>query len=57
MEISSMTVEQLKIGIANKSLVLHKKKIYTSEEWSQIKEAERQEEHYDLLQLTKKIQL
>lgn len=57
MEISSMTVDQLKIGIANKSLVLHKKKIYTAAEWSQIQEAERQEEHYDLLQLTKKIQL
>lgn len=32
-------------------------KFFTNAEWSEIQEAKRQEEHYDLLQLTKKIQL
>ena len=32
-------------------------KLYTKEEWTAILEAERQEAHFDLLQLTKKIQL
>jgi DNA polymerase elongation subunit (family B) len=32
-------------------------KFFTNAEWSEIQEAKQQEEHYDLLQLTKKIQL
>ena len=32
-------------------------KFYNDAEWAEIQEAKRQEEHYDLLQLTKKIQL
>jgi len=38
-------------------LILDGNKLFTKEEWSRIQEAERQTEHYDLLQLTKKIQL
>jgi len=38
-------------------IVVDGSKIYTRDEWEQIKVAEQKAEHYDLLQLTKKIQL
>lgn len=38
-------------------LIQDGEKLYTAQEWEAIEEADRQEEHYDLLQLTKKIQL
>ncbi|WP_407305563.1 hypothetical protein [Acinetobacter sp.] len=47
----------IKEKIKNGELILEGDKLYTKEEWLQITEADKQEEHYDLLQLTKKIQL
>lgn len=44
-------------GIKNGSLFYYNKKIYTKDEYNAILEAKHQVEHYDLLQLTKKIQL
>lgn len=53
----NLSLEEIKAGLASGEFFLSGKKIYSRQEWAQIKEAERQEEHYDLLQLTKKIQL
>jgi DNA polymerase elongation subunit (family B) len=52
-----MDVNQIKAGLANGELVLSGKRLYTKDEWQQIQEAITNIEQYDLLQLTKKIQL
>jgi hypothetical protein len=44
-------------GLRDGSYVLDGGKLYTRQEWDAITHAEKQEEHFDLLQLTKKIQL
>ena len=54
---SALSISEIKKGIKNGSLILDGKKIFTKDEWEQIQDAKKQEEHYDLLQLTKKIQL
>lgn len=46
-------VSKLKSG----DLVRDGTKLYTREEWKQIREMEAKVDHFDLLQLTKKIQL
>lgn len=43
--------------IKSGKLKLHDGKLYTIEQWQNYTEAVNQVEHYDLLQLTKKIQL
>ena len=45
--------EKIKLGV----LIKHKNKVYTKEEWGLIEHAKLEEARYDLLQLTKKIQL
>jgi len=52
-----MDIIEIKQKIKSGELILDGKKLYTREEWQQIKEAKFQEEHYDLLQLTKKISM
>lgn len=52
-----LDLDTIRQGLSNKTLFLHKNKIYTKAEWDEIQNAKNQEEHYDLLQLTKKIQL
>lgn len=52
-----LTVAEIKAGISAGNLFLYDNKLYTKEEWQKIQEAEHQVEHFDLLQLTKKIQL
>ena len=52
-----LTVAEIKAGISAGNLFLCDNKLYTKEEWQKIQEAEHQVEHFDLLQLTKKIQL
>lgn len=48
---------ELENKIAKGELVVNDDLIYTKSDWEALKYAEKQEEHYDLLQLTKKIQL
>ncbi len=52
-----MEITEIKQSLALGDLVLFDGKLFTREEWAQIKEAEHLAEHFDLLQLTKKIQL
>lgn len=52
-----MSIEEIRAGIAAGIFVLHKKRLYTKEDYEELLEAKRQQDHYDLLQLTKKIQL
>jgi hypothetical protein len=52
-----MNIAEIQNCIESKELVLEDGKLYTREEWESILHADRQEQHYDLLQLTKKIQL
>ena len=52
-----MNILEIKAGIGAGDLVLSKNKLYTKTEWGLIKDAEKLEEDFDLLQLTKKIQL
>lgn len=55
--IAEMSIEEIRAGIAAGIFVLHKKRLYTKEDYEELLEAKRQQDHYDLLQLTKKIQL
>jgi len=57
LDISTLTVDEIKEGINSGKYVLHKKRLFLAEDYEVLKDAIRQEEHYDLLQLTKKIQL
>ena len=52
-----MNISEIKEGLANGSLVLSEKKLFTREQYDKLNEAKKQEEYFDLLQLTKKIQL
>lgn len=52
-----MNVLEIKKKLASGELILDGNKLYTKSEYEQIQQAEQQAEHYDLLQLTKKIQL
>lgn len=52
-----MTLNEIKQKIKEGLLFEHEGRVYTPAEWKNIQYAEKQEEHYDLLQLTKKIQL
>jgi hypothetical protein len=52
-----MNIDEIRTGIKNGSLILDGSKLYTREEYEKIQYAAQQAEHYDLLQLTKKIQL
>lgn len=56
-DISTLTVDDIKAGIHSGKYVLHNKRLYSKEDYQQLKQAIAEEEHYDLLQLTKKIQL
>lgn len=57
MEINSLSIAELQRLIDNGEYILDRNKLYTREEWGAIIDAEKQEELYDLLQMTKKIQL
>jgi len=52
-----MDISEIKAGIKRGDYVLDGSKLYTREEYERIQHAEYQTDHYDLLQLTKKIQL
>lgn len=52
-----MTLSEIEEKIKLGTLIKHKNKVYTKEEWGLIEHAKHQEEQFDLLQLTKKIQL
>lgn len=52
-----MNLSEIKAKLKNGELILDEGKLYTLEEWTKIAYAQAQEELYDLLQLTKKIQL
>jgi DNA polymerase elongation subunit (family B) len=52
-----LTIAEILQKLESGELFLCEGKLYTSEEWAKIREAEQQEEHFDLLQLTKKISL
>jgi len=55
--LSALSISEIKKSIKNGTLILYGKKVFTKDEFAQIREAQKQKEHYDLLQLTKKIQL
>lgn len=50
-----MKIEDIKTGLSDGTLKLIGNKVYTSDEWEQIRKIEIEAEHYDLLQNTKKI--
>lgn len=52
-----MTLNDINKQVSEGNLIVSEGKAYTKEEWKAIKYAEDQEAHFDLLQLTKKIQL
>lgn len=52
-----MTLDQINEQVSLGNLIISGGKAYTKEEWKDIKHASEQCERYDLLQLTKKIQL
>lgn len=52
-----MDINQIRAGLQSGELVLDGNRLYTRQEWEAITEAKKAEEHFDLLQLTKKIQL
>lgn len=52
-----MNISEIKQKIDAGDLVLYNNKLYDRETWAAIQNAKKQEAHYDLLQLTKKIQL
>lgn len=52
-----MDLCDIQVGLQNGTLVRDGDRIFTAAEWAAIEEAERNADHYDLLQLTKKIQL
>lgn len=52
-----MELCDIQVGLQNGELVRDGDRIYTAAEWTAVLEAERQVEQFDLLQLTKKIQL
>lgn len=52
-----MTLNEINKQVSLGNLIIDNGKVYTKEEWKTIKYADDQENHFDLLQLTKKIQL
>jgi hypothetical protein len=52
-----MNINDIQVGLAAGSLVLDGNRVFTREEYKAILDAEKMQDHYDLLQLTKKIQL
>ena len=52
-----LTQDEINLKVKNGELFLSRGKLYTASEMQEIEHAERQEQYYDLLQLTKKIQL
>lgn len=52
-----MNLNEIQVGLKSGALILDKDKVYSLSEWEAITNAEKMAEHYDLLQLTKKIQL
>jgi len=54
---SMLTQDQLRDGLSDGSIVLYDGNYYLRADAEELQHAEKQEEHYDLLQLTKKIQL
>ena len=52
-----MTLSEINEKIKLGTLIKYKNKVYSKEEWGLIQHAKSEEEKFDLLQLTKKIQL
>lgn len=52
-----MTNQEIKEKLCSGELIKYGGRLYTNDELHQIKEAEKKEQDFDLLQLTKKIQL
>lgn len=52
-----MTKDELQVKLETGEVFRDGDRYYTKDVWEQLQEARKQEAHYDLLQLTKKIQL